>query len=162
VKRPGKSQDDIDVGDGRALAICARYDNRPDAVIEIFLDLQEAYGCVRDEDVRVIANALNLSRAEVHGTRSFYTDLSSEPKGETIIKLCHAEACQSVGARDLIERMSAHLGLEPGETAADGTVTLELVACLGNCALGPAAMVDNRVVGRASVERVMSVGGDHG
>ena len=138
-------------------AICAHYDARPDALIEILLDVQHACGRVTDADCLAIAGILNLSRAEVHGARTFYTDISETPRGRRVIRICRAEACQAVGADRLAEEVEDTLAIAPGETAHDGSVSLETVYCLGNCALGPAVMVDERLIGRADIARLAAV-----
>ena len=138
---------------GDIATICARHGNDPAALIEILHDLQEAVGHVPDAAAAGIAQALNLSRAEVHGVVSFYHDFRRTPAGTVIVKICRAEACQSMGALDLIERVCARHGIALGETSAHG-VTVEAVYCLGNCALAPAAMVGERLVGRVDVDRL--------
>ena len=91
--------------------------------------------------------ALNLSRAEVHGVVSFYHDFRKAPPGTHVLKLCRAEACQSMGADALAAEARERLRIDWGETSADGRVTLEPVFCLGLCACAPAAMLDGKVVG---------------
>ena len=91
---------------------------------------------------------MNLSRAEVHGVLSFYHDFRSHPPGRHVLRLCRAEACQSMGAELLAELAQQEIGAGFGATSADGEVTLEAVYCLGNCACAPAAMLDGEVHGR--------------
>lgn len=140
-------------GAADAASICARHGNHPSALIEILHDLQEAAGAIPEADLAVIADALNISRAEVHGVVTFYHDFRSAPAGRVVVKLCRAEACQARGALALIERACAAHGTALGRTAADG-VTIEPVYCLGNCALAPAAMVDGRLHGRLDAGRL--------
>ena len=128
--------------------ICAEYGNRPEALIEILHQLQARRGSISENDQRDIASALNLSRAEVHGVVSFYHDFHTKPVGRVTIKVCRAEACQSLGANQLIADLVARLGISMGETNPAG-VAVEAVYCLGNCALAPAAMVGANLVGRA-------------
>ncbi|WP_420565885.1 NAD(P)H-dependent oxidoreductase subunit E [Thalassobaculum sp.] len=136
-----------------ATAICARHDNDPAALLEILHDLQEATGFVPEATLPAIASALNLSRAEVYGVVSFYHDYRRAPAGPVFVKLCRAEACQSMGALALIEAVCAARGITLGGTSDDG-VTIEPVYCLGNCALAPAAMVNGRLVGRVDTARL--------
>lgn len=96
----------------------------------------------------VIAQALNLSRAEVHGVVTFYHDFKSEPRGRRVLKLCRAEACQAAGGDALASHAQSRLGVDFGSTTADGRVTLEPVYCLGLCSVSPSAMLDGRLVGR--------------
>ena len=110
--------------------------------------VQEAFGMVPEAAVPVIAEELNLSRAEVHGVVSFYHDFRREPAGKHVLKLCRAEACQAMGCESLVKRAEDRLGVDCGHTSADGRVTLEPVYCLGLCATAPSAMIDGRIVGR--------------
>ncbi len=104
--------------------------------------LQEAFGCVPREAVPLVAAALNVSRAEMHGIVGFYHDFREAPSGRHVIKVCRAESCQARGGRAIGDRIAELLGLEWYETSADGRVTLEPVYCLGLCASGPSAMVN--------------------
>jgi formate dehydrogenase subunit gamma len=134
---------------------CAqRHGNRPEALLEILHDLQEQLGHVPDSTVPALARALNLSRADVHGVISFYHDFRRQPGGRHTLRLCRAEACQSLGCESLVTYAEQRTGIQCGETSADGSVTLETVYCLGNCALGPAAMLDERLVGRLDRSRL--------
>lgn len=117
-------------------------------LLPILHAIQAAFGFVPDSAVPQIAKALLLSKAEVHGVISFYHDFRSAPAGRHVLKLCRAEACQTMGADAVAGRIKAALGIDWHETTPDGRVTLEPVFCLGLCACGPAAMVDGRLVGR--------------
>jgi formate dehydrogenase subunit gamma len=144
----------------RALAIVESYRGQRGTLLPILHDLQHEFGFINDEVVPMLAHALNLSRAEVHGVISFYHDFKREPQGRTVVKLCRAEACQSVGANRLVEYAERRLGVTMGGTSADGSVTLEGVFCLGNCALGPAVMVDDQLHGRVDAARFDSIAGE--
>jgi formate dehydrogenase subunit gamma len=133
-----------------AAAICDRHGNAPGALIEILHDVQVALGFVPDNVLPEIARALNLSRAEVYGVRTFYHDFRTQPAGRHVLKLCRAEACQAMGADSLAASITKSLGIELGGTCENGGVTVEAVYCLGNCALAPAAMVDGKLMGRCS------------
>ena len=137
--------------------ILQRHQGREGALLPILHDLQEAAGFIPAEATPVIAEALNLSRAEVHGVISFYHDFRDAPHGRRVVKLCQAEACQARGARDVTRAAEEQLGLRLGETANDGSVTLEAVYCLGLCASGPSALVDGRPVGRLTPAEVPSL-----
>lgn len=117
-------------------------------LLPIFHALQQTFGCVPQAALPVIAEALNITRAEVHGVMSFYHDFREVPAGRHVVKICRAEACQAVGADALAARTLEKLGTEWHGTTANGAVTIEPVYCLGLCACGPAAMVGNKVVGR--------------
>lgn len=136
-----------------AAVICARHGNDPAALLEILHDIQDEAGFVAEAALPAIAKALNLSRAEVQGVVSFYHDYRRAPAGPVVIKLCRAEACQSMGALALIEAVCARRGIDLGATSEDG-VTIEPVYCLGNCALAPAAMVNGKLVGRVDADRL--------
>ena len=117
-------------------------------LLPIFHALQQTFGCVPQAALPVIAEALNITRAEVHGVMSFYHDFREVPAGRHVVKICRAEACQAVGADALAARTLEKLGTEWHGTTANGAVTIEPVYCLRLCACGPAAMVGNKVVGR--------------
>lgn len=138
----------VDSVAGPVQSIIARHSDREGPLLPILHDVQEEFGHIPQEAVPVIARGLNLSRAEVHGVVTFYHDFREEPAGRHTIKLCRAEACQSMGSDRIADRLERALGLKFGETASDGSVTLEAVYCLGLCACAPAAMVDGRITGR--------------
>ena len=117
-------------------------------LLPILHALQDAYGHVPEAALPVIADALNITRAEVHGVSSFYHDFRDAPGGRHVVRICRAEACQAMGADALAARTLERLGTEWHGTTANGAVTIEPVYCLGLCACGPAAMVDSTVVGR--------------
>jgi formate dehydrogenase subunit gamma len=110
--------------------------------------VQHALGHVPDSAVPLIALGLNLSRADVHGVLTFYTDLRRTPGGRVAVQVCRGEACQAVGAAELVTAAQQRFGVELGATTADGEVGLDEVFCLGNCALGPSALVAGRCLGR--------------
>lgn len=143
--------------DARVLAICQIHGNQPGALIEILHDLQAALGFVPETTLPVIAHALNLSRAEVYGVFTFYHDFRKQPAGRHVLKLCMAEACQSMGSDKLAIGLRKALGVSVGETSKDGSVTLEAVYCLGNCALAPAAMLDGKLLGRVDERTLLSM-----
>lgn len=110
--------------------------------------LQTSVGYIDAAAIPVIADVFNLTKAEVKGVVSFYSDFRRAPSGKHTVKICQAEACQAVGSRALTEKVLASLGLSFGETDSAGAVTVEPVYCLGLCASGPAAMVDGKLRGR--------------
>jgi formate dehydrogenase subunit gamma len=138
----------------RASEIIARYRQLEGATLPILHALQETFGCVPDEAVPLVAEALNLSRAEIHGTVTFYHDFRKAPAGRRVLKLCRAESCQAAGGDALAARAEAKLGVAMGETTLDKRVTLEPVYCLGLCHSSPAAMLDKRVFGMLDEERL--------
>lgn len=124
------------------------------ALLPILHGLQAEFGYVGQEMVPILARELNLSRADVHGVITFYTDFRSEPAGRTVVKICRAEACQSVGAEKLAEHAQQVFGIKLGQTTPDGSITIEQVFCLGNCALGPAAQINGRMHGKLDESRL--------
>ena len=129
------------------------------ALLPLLHAVQDALGCVPAAAVPIIADTLNLSRAEVHGVVSFYHDFRAKPAGQHIVKLCRAEACQARGGAAIEVAAAERLGLAMGETRADGRVTLEAIYCLGLCATGPNALVDGVPVSRidgARLDRIVA------
>ena len=116
--------------------------------------LQESFGYVDQRAVALVALELNLSRADVHGVLTFYSDFRTSPPGEVRVQVCRGEACQAMGGYALAEHAVASLNLGFGETAVDGSVTLDEVFCLGNCALGPTVRVNGRLYGRVNAVRL--------
>lgn len=139
---------DSDAITQRVEEILAHHHGREGALLPILHDLQADFGHVPQVALPFIAKSLNLSRAEVHGVVSFYHDFRDAPAGRHVVKLCRAEACKSVGADRVADHAKSKLGLDWHDTAADGSVTLEPVFCLGLCACGPAALVDGKLIGR--------------
>jgi len=104
--------------------------------------LNDAFGYLPKDAIGLVARALNLSRAEVHGVATFYHDFRENAPGRHVLKLCGAEACQSMGAETLAAQVTRELGIGFGETTPDEAITLERVYCLGLCACAPAALLD--------------------
>ncbi|OWV90019.1 formate dehydrogenase [Rhizobium sp. N122] len=132
----------------RTRAIIAELRFLEGPLLPILHEVQEEFGYVPQEAVPVIAEELNLSRAEVHGVVTFYHDYRDHPAGRHVLKLCRAEACQSMGGDAVAERVKTLLGIDFHQTTLDGSVTLEPVYCLGLCACAPSAMLDGEVYGR--------------
>ena len=124
------------------------------ALLPILHAIQETLGCVPREAVPVLAERLNLSRADVHGVVSFYHDFRAEPAGRTTVKICRAEACQAVGSGRLVDHVRDRYGMELGETRSDGALTVDQVFCLGNCALGPTVQIGARLHGRVDAAKL--------
>jgi len=138
----------------RASELIARYRHLEGATLPILHALQETFGCVPDAAVPLVAEALNLSRAEIHGTVTFYHDFRKAPAGRRVLKLCRAESCQAAGGDALAARAEAKLGVAMGETTLDNRVTLEPVYCLGLCHSSPAAMLEKRVFGMLDEDKL--------
>ncbi|HTL50185.1 MAG TPA: formate dehydrogenase subunit gamma [Steroidobacteraceae bacterium] len=142
------------VDEKRILAIVERHRHRAGPLIEILHEVQANFGCVPPGTVPVLAHALNLSRAEVHGVVTFYHHFRTRPPGRHVLQICRAESCQAAGGRAIEQHAKKRLGVDFGGTTADGRVTLEAVYCLGLCACSPAAMLDDEVHGRVTPERL--------
>ncbi len=124
------------------------------ALLPILHALQDRFGYVPETAVPIVAEVLNLSRAEVHGVVTFYHFFRTKAPGKKTLYVCRAESCQSMGSRALENYARKKLGVEFHETTADGRFSLEPVYCLGNCACSPAVMVDETVYGRVTPERL--------
>lgn len=125
-------------------AIVERYEARPELLVQILVAIVDEHGWVSEAVIRQLADALNLSRADVHGVVEFYHDFRTAPPRRHIVKVCKAEACQSMGGRALAVF---------AETSADDDTTVEATYCLGNCACAPAVMIDGRTYGRVDADR---------
>jgi len=126
---------------------------KPGALLPILHGIQDTLGYIPPDSVPMIASALNLSRAEVHGVITFYHYFRETPPGKHTIHLCRAESCQSKNAAGLEAHAKAKLGIDYHETTQDGAFSLEPVYCLGNCACSPAMSINGEVYGRVTPER---------
>ena len=132
----------------------ARHRHRPGALLPLLHDVQHVLGYIPPDALPRIAQALNLSRAEVHGVVTFYHHFRRHPPGRHVLRICQAEACQSMGAAALTAHAQQRLGCALHETSADGTVSLEPVYCLGLCAQSPTCMLDDDVHARMTPQRL--------
>ena len=137
-----------------AARIIAAHRAMPGAMLPVLHALQDAFGYIDETAVPLIAEALNVSRAEVHGVITFYHDFRREPAGRHVLKLCRAEACQAAGGDALVAHAESRLGVALGNTTADGRVTVEPVYCLGLCSVSPSAMIDGRIVARLDAKKL--------
>jgi formate dehydrogenase subunit gamma len=134
----------------RAQARIRELEHLPGALLPILHALQEEFGYIDAAATTMVAGALNLSHAEVHGVISFYHDFRHSPPGRHVMRICRAESCQSMGCDALVQHVEKRAGVKLGETTSDGSLTVEQVFCLGNCALSPAVMLDGQPYGRVS------------
>ena len=134
--------------------IVAQMKSRPGPLIEILHGIQASLGFIPGAAVPLIAEELNLSRAEVHGVVTFYHHFRHAAPGRHTVQICRAESCQSMGAEGLAEHAMRRLGVNFEETTADGTFSLHPVYCLGNCACSPAVMIDGDLYGRVTPDRL--------
>lgn len=129
-----------------------RHANERGGLLPLLHTLQHAFGYIPEEAIPMVAHALNLSRADVYGVISFYQDYRRSAPGRHIVRICRAEACRAVGATELSHYAERVLGVGFGETRKDRQVTLEAIACFGNCALGPTVEVDGVLNGCVTPE----------
>lgn len=137
--------------------ILAQQAGTPGALLPILHAVQDELGCIAPAYVARIAHALNLSRAEVHGVISFYHYFRSHAPGRHVVHVCRAEACQAMRGEATEQHAKRELGVEYGGTSADGVFTLEPAYCLGNCAAAPTVMIDERLYGRVTPERLDAI-----
>jgi formate dehydrogenase subunit gamma len=130
------------------------YKNMPGALLPLLHAIQDDIGYIPEAIYSKISKALNLSVAEVHGVVTFYHYFRTHPAGKHVLQVCRAESCQAMGSEALEQHIKTTLGVDYHQTTADGSITLEAVYCLGNCACSPAVMVDNEVYGRVSAARI--------
>ena len=135
-------------------AIILMHRDREGPLLPILHDVQTEWGHIPEDAQPVIAAALGMTRAEIHGVVSFYHDFRDRPAGRHVLRLCRAEACQSMGADALADELREALGIDFHQTTPDGKLTLEPVFCLGLCACGPAALVDDKLVGMLTPKKV--------
>ena len=138
----------------RTTAIIEELKGLEGPLLPILHEIQEEFGHVPAESLPVIANALNISNAEVHGVVTFYHDYRAHPAGRHVLKVCRAEACQSMGGDAIAAQIQQRLGIGFHETTKDNSVTLEPVYCLGLCACSPSAMLDGEVIGRLDTDKI--------
>lgn len=138
-----------------ASAVLATTRDKPGPVLISLQAIQEEFGYVPKEALEQIAKACNVSRADVHGVLTYYHDLRTDLAPPTVLRICVAEACQSVGSRDLVSEVENSFHTQMDES--NESVELKPVYCLGNCALGPSALVNGRLVGRATAQKLRSI-----
>jgi formate dehydrogenase subunit gamma len=141
----------------RARQLIEELQGKPGALLPILHALQDEFGYIDKTVVPIVARALNISQAEVHGTISFYHDFRKIPPGRHVLKMCRAEACQSMGCDELIQHVENRLDIQLGQTTPDGTFTVEQIFCLGLCSMSPSVMLDGIPYGRVTPEVVDSL-----
>ena len=148
-----------EVGFDVALAreIIDRRRSTPGATLPILHDLQHRFGYIDEAAIPLIAEALNISKAEALGVVSFYPDFRRAPAHGRVLKLCRAESCQAMGCEELVDHLTARHGIKPDAATAASGLEVETVYCLGNCALSPAALLDGAPIGRLDRERIDAI-----
>jgi formate dehydrogenase subunit gamma len=140
-----------------AVRIIGEHKAREGAVLPILHALQDYFGYVDGAAIPLIAEALNLSKAEIHGVVSFYHDFRAEPVDGDVLKLCRAEACQSMGCEALVSHLASAHRIEPDKARPGAGLHVETVYCLGNCALSPAALLNGEPIGRLDAGRLDAI-----
>ena len=139
-----------------------RFGHEPGPLLVVLHAVQDALGCIPPGAIPQIAEGLNLSRAEIHGVVTFYHYFRTVPPGRHVVQVCRAEACQARGGTALETHAKQRLGVGFDETRTDGSVTLEAVYCLGNCATGPSVRIDGRLHSNVTPERFDALTGWRG
>ncbi len=137
--------------------ILAEFAGQEGAIIPILQRTQEAYGYVPQEALGVISRRTGFSLAQLYGVATFYSQFYLERRGRHIINICDGTACHVKGAPRLVTTLEEELGIKAGETSSDYRVTLEVVYCLGSCALAPMAVIDGQVVGRLVPDKLLKL-----
>ena len=145
------------LADDEISAVIGPLSKMPGALLPILHALQDRFGHVPESAVPLVAKALNLSRAEVHGAITFYHHFRQHPAGRHVVHVCRAEACQAVGADTLVEHARKTLGCDFHETTKDNAITLEPAYCLGQCAIGPSLLIDDEIHAKVTPARFDSL-----
>jgi formate dehydrogenase subunit gamma len=140
-----------------AQALIDQKRDTPGATLPILHDLQEKFGYIDDAAIPLIADALNISKAETLGVISFYHDFHRSPVDGHALKLCRAESCQSLGCEDLVSHLELRHGIKVDDEDNHSSLHVETVYCLGNCALSPAALLDGAPIGRLDRDRIDAI-----
>jgi formate dehydrogenase subunit gamma len=140
-----------------AYEIIGRRRSTPGAALPMLHDLQHRFGYIDDHAIPLVAEALNISKAEALGVVSFYPDFRRAPVEGRVLKICRAESCQAMGCEDLVAHLKARHGIAPDQGSPDIGLHVETVYCLGNCALSPAALLDGQPIGRLDRDRIDAI-----
>jgi formate dehydrogenase subunit gamma len=140
-----------------AQALIDQKRDTPGATLPILHDLQEKFGYIDDAAIQLIADALNISRAETLGVISFYHDFRRAAVDGHTLKICRAESCQSLGCEELVSHLELRHGIKVDDSDEHSNLHVETVYCLGNCALSPAALLDGAPVARLDRDRIDAI-----
>jgi NADH-quinone oxidoreductase subunit E len=132
--------------------IIDEYQGKPGVLIPVLQQVQVAYGYVPREAVDRIAERMNIFPVEIYGVLTFYTQFRLTPVGKHVIRVCQGTACHVMGGKEILDYLSAKLGINDGETTADGEFSLERVACLGCCGMAPVITIDDNFHGWVTVQ----------
>jgi formate dehydrogenase subunit gamma len=149
----GRTAFDLDL----ARTLIDRKRDIPGATLPILHDLQEQFGYIDDRVIPLVADALNISRAETLGVISFYHDFRRSPVDGHALKLCRAESCQSLGCEDLVSHLELRHGIKVDDEDNNSALHVDTVYCLGNCALSPAALLNGAPIGRLDRDQIDAI-----
>lgn len=156
--KPGEGKDGLESPDvERVMEIIAQHGKEPEALVETLRDLDGRWGYLPREALRVVAQAYQMTPSQLYGVASFYSLLSTVPRGEHLIRCCESAPCALSGSGELLEAVKEALGIDVGQTTEDGKFTLETTSCLGLCGVGPVLTVDGKAYGRLTPERVNDI-----
>ena len=146
-----------EAGIRRIHEICDRYANEKTPLMMILSDIQNEYGYIPLEVLRLVSERTGISVAEIYGVVTFYSFFSLEPQGKYIIGCCLGTACYVKGAQQIIDKFSEILGIRAGETTADGLFTIDALRCIGACGIAPAVTINGKVYPKMTVDKVAAV-----
>lgn len=132
-----------------------KYEGQRGSLIPILQRAQALYGYLPPEVLKLIARRLGVSIGKVYGVATFYAQFYLERRGQHVLKLCDGTACHVKGTPGLLAMVESEFEIQPGETSGDGQLTVEVIYCLGSCALAPVAVLDNHVMGRMRAEMLV-------
>jgi NADH:ubiquinone oxidoreductase subunit E len=138
-------------------SLVEKYGSSRESIMQILTDLNSELGYIPVEVIGMIADAAGVSDAEVYGVISFYSFLSTTPRGRHIVRLCSTVSCKMSGAGDVLEAVMDELGIRVGETTPDGRITLETTSCIGLCDQSPAMLVNDRPFSRLTPESARGI-----
>ena len=143
--------------DDYLIKIIDEYGTNKSNLIQILNGVQEHYGYITKEAIMYISKELNIATSEIYGVVTFYSRFSLKPKGKYNICVCQGTACHVKGGERILEKVKDELGIEVGETMADGKFSLEPTRCLGACGLAPVFTINDKVYGNATIDLVQKV-----
>lgn len=131
-----------------------KYEQHCDSLIPVLQGVQEKFGYISEESVEGIAKYLNISQTYIYGVATFYTQFRFTRPGDHFVRVCQGTACHVRGGQRIMNEVVKFLGITPGETTPDYKFSLERVACFGSCALSPVVVMDDKVYGRMTSQKI--------
>lgn len=147
----------MEVEELKVKSYITKYNNEKKALISILQDIQEEYNYLPPEALKIVSKSLDIPLIDIFGVATFYRAFSLEPRGKHLITVCLGTACHVRGAPKILEEFERKLNIEAGETSKDGQFSLETVACLGCCAIGPVVVVDGNYYAQTTIRNVGSI-----